>query len=442
MGLSILEKTKEESGFSMLITVFFLLGIMSVIIISLGALALSDMKQLRDMVASTKAYYMAEGALEDAIFRLKSTSYDDPSGDYILNFQEGSVSMSITTPPLDDDRRDIVATADSKGRVRKEEVTLSIQSTEKSFFYAIQAGNGHFYIDNNALVNGNIYSNGDIIGVNKNNSIVYGNAIAVGTIDTVTISDCTDPPDCLETTDDREAKADILDNCVIEGDAYYTDSISDCDVSGSTYHEDSPPESVPFPDIDIGFWKTEAADGGLLPTGGGDYTPSDGEKIGPNKIDGNLTIEGGNTVYIEGPIWVTGGIIIENNATLRLTSGYEDRSGIIIADGKVELRNGGKVQGSGDDDSYLLVVSTDFSLDDAAPAIDIRNNSESGIFYAPNGMVVVGNSASIREITGLGIHLNENCEITYETGLESVEFTTGPGGSWQVTKWHEVKPGD
>lgn len=426
--MTILNKNKKNKGFSSLITIFLLLGVISAIMISWGAIALSDIRHIRDMVNSAKAYYFAEGVLEDAVYRIKSTSYSDPSGTYTVNFNEGSVGMSIITPPLDNDSREIIATATSSSRVRKEEVILSINTIEQAFFYAIQAGNGHFYLDNNASVTGNIYSNGDIIGVNKINSVITNDAIAVGEISDVTIQ--------------GDAKANSLDNCVVLGDATYTESINDCSVSGSTYNESEPPPEAPFPNIDIAFWKNEAGDGGPLPSGGGSYTPPNGDRIGPNKIDGNLTIDGGRTVYLEGTIWVTGNLTIKTNAILKLVSGYEGRSGIIIVDGKIILENGGKVQGSGTTGSYLLLISLDTSLLYTNPAIEISNNSDSGVFYAPNGMIVVANRADVREVTGKGIHVNENSDIIYESGLESVEFTSGPGGSWEITKWNEIEPGE
>lgn len=74
-------------------------------------------------------------------------------------------------------------------------------------------------------------------------------------------------------------------------------------------------------------------------------------------------------------------------------------------------------------------------------AIDIKNNLTAGVAYAPNGSVDISNNASLKEVTGQKIKLQNNATITYESGLGSVIFSGGPGGAWTTKPqtWREVK---
>lgn len=73
----------------------------------------------------------------------------------------------------------ITALSDWNDRIRKVQ-TMVTTSTGVSFNYGVQAGQGGFLLDNNAGVNGNVYSNGDITG--SNNTFITGTAIAANSM--------------------------------------------------------------------------------------------------------------------------------------------------------------------------------------------------------------------------------------------------------------------
>ena len=72
-------------------------------------------------------------------------------------------------------------------------------------------------------------------------------------------------------------------------------------------------------------------------------------------------------------------------------------------------------------------------------AISLKNNSDGAIFYASAGTLDVEQTASAKQITGYKVELENNAAITYESGLQSVNFSSGPSAGWKISSWKEVQ---
>lgn len=188
---------------------------------------------------------------------------------------------------------------------------------------------------------------------------------------------------------------------------------------------------MPISEVNITDWKDAAAEGG---TYSGNYTlNSTRSSLGPRKIAGDLTITNGASLTITGTLWVTGNIIVDNNATISLASGYGASSGVIVADGTINIGNNAIFSGSGTTGSYLMLLSVSSSTS----AINLSNNSGAVVLYAANGTVNVSNNAGAASINGYKINLSNNAVITYQTGLSNTNFVNGPSGSWVASSWYE-----
>jgi hypothetical protein len=226
-----------------------------------------------------------------------------------------------------------------------------------------------------------------------------------------------------------DAHANTIDGATISGDAYYQ-TISNSTVTGAEFpgSEDPAPEALPLSDSVINQWKAEAQAGGTIL---GDVTyDGTSEALGPVFIDGNLTVQNGAALEVDGTIYVSGSVVLDNNAVISLDSGYGSGSGIIMADGPMDIKNNVTFNGSGDSDSFVLVITNDTSLDPDNPAMNIDNNSDNSIFYAGDGVVNVANNATMKEVTGFTIYLRQNATVAYDSGLANINFSSGPGGSW------------
>jgi hypothetical protein len=228
------------------------------------------------------------------------------------------------------------------------------------------------------------------------------------------------------------AKAHRIEDSEVNGDAYYQE-ISNTTVDGTSYpgSADPGPQDMPISDGQIDQWKETAENGGVV-TGDATYSNSCNVSLGPVKITGNLSVSNNCTLTITGVVYVVGDVNFSNNVIVKLASSYGANSGMIVVDGKVDVGNNITFQNSGTAGSYILVLSTNTSVDSSDPAIDLQNNGAVAVFYAAKGMIKIANNTSVKEITAFKIYLDNNASVEYEVGLANVNFYSGPGASWEV----------
>jgi hypothetical protein len=203
--------------------------------------------------------------------------------------------------------------------------------------------------------------------------------------------------------------------------------------SCDTTLEDPTQIAMPISDQNILDWKEVAALGG---TYSGNYTLDDNTtSLGPKKITGNLLIQNGADLTVDGTLWVVGNMTVDNNATVRLSSSYGTSEGVIIVDGIVNLGNNSTFNGSGSSGSYLLILSTSTS----GSAITLSNNGGAVILYAANGTVNLANNAGAKSLSGKHINMSNNTEIIYDSGLANANFVNGPSGGWNIGSWKETE---
>lgn len=267
-----------------------------------------------------------------------------------------------------------------------------------------------------------------------------------------------------------DAHANTILNAQICGDAYYTtiDSSSltflnspgsPCATpytAGTPYTPSADPAPVPMPisQANIALWESQALAGGTI---AGPYSPANGSTIGPAKINGDLNLTtNGNTYYIGGPLWVAGNISVANNVKVVLVPSFGTLSTTIIADnpgsqstsGTILVDNGVDICGSAgynvgsnacnaSNGSYIMFLSTHSGT--TSNAIALKNNSDGAIFYASAGKIEVEQTASAKQLTGYSIELENNAAITYESGLQAVNFSSGPSAGWMIQNWQEVQ---
>ena len=231
--------------------------------------------------------------------------------------------------------------------------------------------------------------------------------------------------------------ANTISSVSIAGDAYYQ-SIDNSPVSGSSCPNsnchpgtsDPAPQVMPISDANIAQWKAQAELGGVT---NGDITNCSAN-LGPRKIVGNVTFNNSCTVNINAPLWITGNLHLNNSNTLRLPASFGTASGVIVVDGTITMDNSNRLLGSGQGNSILLGLSTYDSRSNGLYAIRINNSGNSGVLYAGVGIIEPGNSNSFKELTAWGIRLANSTTITYETGLASTLFSSGPTGSYSLVE--------
>ena len=198
--------------------------------------------------------------------------------------------------------------------------------------------------------------------------------------------------------------------------------------------------AMPVSDGNIDQWKTTAEAGGVI-NGNYDVSGSNAVTLGPKKITGNLTVGGSGILSLSGTVWVQGNVIVSGSGKIVLASSYGHSSGLLVADGYLNLGGSGQLNGTGQSGSYILFVTTS-SCDKsfcAQNAIDISGNAGSVILNAQNGTIGFTGSASAKEATANKMSLSGNTNVTYDSGLANINFTSGPSGSWSINSWKETE---
>ena len=234
-----------------------------------------------------------------------------------------------------------------------------------------------------------------------------------------------------------DAHANTLQSLVIGQDAYYqnqsdiTASGQNCTSNTHCHPNSIDPVSQPMPvsEGNIQDWQDLAEDGGTQ--SGVSGCPS---TMAQKKYIGDVLFTNNCTVTINAPIWITGNFELNNGALVKLDSTFGASSGVIIVDGTIKLSNNGRLQGSGTAGSYLMALSNYDSTVSDNTAIESDNGSSSMILYANKGKIVLKNNASLKEVTGWKLQLDNGSSVTYDTGLAGLFFSSGAQGAFTPIK--------
>lgn len=395
---------------------------------------LSGEREVRLAIASTQALQLAEAGVDKAMYQLNQ----NPNYTGETDTAVGNGTFTITVSILDGSTKLITTTGTvtvngSTLATKTVRVRASIDTTVVSFHYGVQAGNGGFRLENSSSIRGNVFSSGPVIGTSAN--YIYGDVVSAGASGLVYGIHATSS--VYAHTVGKAGKTTLIDK-----DAYYTTMVNTI-VGGVSYpgSPDPDPVALPISDEQIDEWETEAVAGGIAPCVGGSYNiPSGNVTLGPIKVPCDLNISGTAVVTINGHIWVAGDIIVQNSAVIRMSPGFGAASVAIIADNPadrltsstIEAKNSATFQNSGTAGSFIFLISQNNSAEmgGSVEAFELSNSASAMVAYAAHGLIPIENSVSLKEVTAYKITMKNSAAVTYDSGLLSTVFQSGPGGSW------------
>ena len=384
---------KCQNGQILIIAVIFLVVIL-VLATSLFTRTAGFLRFGSNSILREQATNLAEAGIDKAIWQLNETvgSY---TGETDTTFGTTG-SFTVTVVDKTASLKTITATGyipnSTNPRAKRTiKADVLISAEQISFRYAAQVGSGGVNMKNSSRINGAVYSNGNITGSGL--SVITGDAYAHGTI-----------------------------------------SSPDPEIQGTPY-PGSPEKDMPI--LDPENWyaarKSEAEASGVTTWTGGTKTYSSGiNYLYQGKYIGNLVVQNTAELVIKtGPIWITGNITVQNTAQIKLDESFQSNGAVLITDGKVSTANSGAfVPTNANPKGYILVVTTS-TLDDA---IKIQNSGVNAVFYVLNGGADLENTAQVTALVAKKLELENSATLTYDSGLASAQFTTGPGGSWLIKK--------
>lgn len=459
---------KKQRGFAAIVLVMIigLVGLyLSLSLISSGS---AESFGGRGKVLSSNAFYVAQSGVEDAFRRI---GYDPDYGNgseknFILTNPDGSeAEVSV----LGDDENRTIKSIGTSGRfVRRIETQIFLSEVVPGFLYAIQAGAGGYEQDGNSTVqalsgDGNVYSNGNIKGKNSGSgscttgspSLIKGSVWAVKNIEKLTPGDGI----CVQ----KNASADNLNYCRVLGTQKGPNTpLGSC--PGASYVSEPAPTPIPLPDMNIEALKDylegqTTFEGNCIADGSTSLSNCAGvqNELGNIIINGNLTINTpvGVRMNFNGPVWVKGTITFNSNTSIGLTTSTT-LSQIVVSDKQILSNsnvtfctNSASCVGG---TAYLLFISTfpkeniptPTPTPDPPPegclvsAITIYSNSNSVLFYAPDGCVnIAANSTFQGAVLGEKIVVNSNSTINYDPNLAAAIFGLSESGGWQTKSFKE-----
>lgn len=430
-----LNQNKYKGGQAILVSVLFLTIVSVIVIAGLVSPVIRGLNNANQFVSSRAAYYTAEAGIEDLVYRLKN-GLEVPTSD-TLSLNGGTANFEIIDDGGTDKTIEVVGIVDNL--YRKIQVALTVGGTGNAFFYGIQAGNGGLVMGGNAIINGNVYSNGLVTGAGSGNggSLIRGTVVSSGPTGKVKNVWAT-----------SSVYAHTIEGVKVGGDAYYT-AITGSTVSG-TSHPGSPdqdPTSFPITDETIAEWEVDAAAAQTITTPC-PYNLSGAVTLGPAKIDCNVTTSNNTIVNLTGNLWIKGSFTPGNNTVFKVDPSLSGQTVILIIDdpsnrstaSKITISNNIRFEGSGAN-SYVMVIAMNNSAENSGStvAIDVANNDAGAyIAYAPHGLIDIKNNAHLIEATGYKINLSNGVLIDYETGLTSLLFTSGPSAGFEINGWQET----
>lgn len=429
-----LTKRRIERGYIILLALIFA-GIFATVSTALVGYITSYGRAERMTVAAAQALTIAEGALDNAISQLnQNPAYTGES-----NTTLGDGTFTITVSTIDTEMKRITATgyvpnSATPAAIKTVQANIGINTTSISFHYGIQAGNGGFFMDNSARVIGNVFSSGSVIGTSEND--ILGDVVSSGPTGRV-----------YGIRADGSVYAHSIGNSsqhtTIEKDAYYYSTKTNTTVRGTSHSgsADQSDVSLPISDEQIAEWEAMAEAGETAVCIDGSYSISSGDvTIGPMKIPCNLNISNTAVVTIAGHIWATGDVIVQNSAKVKMAAALGATNVAIIADkpsdqinsSRMLVKNTATFENSGTPGSFVFLISQNRSAEAGGEieAFSLSNSASALVAYAAHGLIPLANTISLKEVTAYKIHLQNSATVTYDTGLPSAVFQSGPGGSW------------
>lgn len=227
-----------------------------------------------------------------------------------------------------------------------------------------------------------------------------------------------------------DVHANTLKDLTVGGGVFYQTIQNTTAGSFHPGSPDPPSQVMPVSDANIQAWKDQAQSSGVYT---GNITSCQAQ-LGPGKYVGNISLNNNCTITISDPVWITGDLTLNNGIIFKLNPSYGSSSGVIVVDGKINVSNNVKINGSGTAGSFLMVLSTFDSRISGILAIEVSNGGNSGIFYAPTGIAEIENNNHLNELTAWKIEIENGVTIDYDTGLAAAFFTSGPSGSYSLVK--------
>lgn len=175
-------RINRQSGQVVMAAVLVFMSLSLVVVIGISAPIAAQIRNTSIALETRKAVSTAEVLTDDALYRLYS-------GRTLPSTVTLSLNQSTSTALITDvgTSKQIITTSASKNTTRTTKALFNAGGSAAPISYALQTGQGGFQITGGARVNGNIYSNGSVVGYGGGN--VVGSVTAAASLVETVITD-------------------------------------------------------------------------------------------------------------------------------------------------------------------------------------------------------------------------------------------------------------
>jgi hypothetical protein len=265
-----IQNVSRKQGQAVMIAVVFFMIISLVIVLGVTTPVVRQIQIVKGLQLSRQSYFAAEAGSEDSYYRVKNgVTVSFPQS---LTLGTASVNTALTTTGSNEE--EIISTGNVSQYIRKVSKELTV-TDGFSFNFGVQSGIGGLYLQNNAVIIGNVYSNGVVSGSSSNS--ILGSVVSAGSSGSISGVHAT-----------SSIYAHSISNTTTDKDAYYYSAatLTSSTVTGTKYpgSTDQPTIAFPITDTLISQWETDASAGGSVTCSSGTYTISSNTTLGPKKI--------------------------------------------------------------------------------------------------------------------------------------------------------------
>ena len=155
---------QKKLGFIAVLATFLVLISLSAVLFSLTKLVIAQHLISNNIIRSTQAYFIAESGVEDAILRIRN-NMQLPSS-YTLSLGS-DLETNVTVTGSFGGSRTITSIGEDSEMFRSLTAVHNLDGDEINFFFGAQVGDGGLTMDNGSEVQGNVFSNGSIVGTGR-----------------------------------------------------------------------------------------------------------------------------------------------------------------------------------------------------------------------------------------------------------------------------------
>jgi len=435
-------RNPRNRGYIIILHIIVFISLSLIVLLGIAQPIISNYGSAQAMLLSKQSFLVTNSAVEEALYRLYNNIPLNPP--VTISVSSTTASMNIANTSTG---KKVTVTTEYKGFQRVVEIDMAV-GEGVSFHYGVQAGAGGFHLYNSSTITGNVFSSGPIIGYNGNK--IYGDVVSAGPSGLIYGIHATGT--AFAHTLGNPSRATRVDR-----DAYYAVKTGTVTIGGTAFPNspDQPMADLPITDAQIAAWQSQptttmaTARCDNYATSTNICTISSSRTLGYEIIPYNLLVKSANAIItIRGPLWVKGNITAQTGPTFRMDPTLGNLNVAIIADNPTDRAGSGIInigqstifEGSGSSNSFVFLISQNNSAETggSTDAITLSQGASALIAYAAHGQVSLSQSVNVKEVTAYKIITSQSANVTYDTGLPSVLFSSGPAGGYDLIKWLEI----